>query len=148
MGGKQEDWLHLVQDTDKHQTLMKHNELLSSHSESQFKNCWTRFSVANNNRTSYSIFKSQRNLQCTYAVTLSGSIPDYYKTQMQTTNRAAVSSNPFCIFCCTECLHTKLWKQNLQFPKNRVNFRRWLILQHHPSTVLMCLIQQATIMQN
>ena len=34
MGGKHEDWLHLVQDTDKRQTLMKHNELLSSHSES------------------------------------------------------------------------------------------------------------------
>jgi len=34
MGGKHEDWLHLVQDTDKCQTLMKYNELLSSHSES------------------------------------------------------------------------------------------------------------------
>jgi len=56
------------------------------------------------------------------------SITDYYKTQLQITNRAAGSSNPFCIFCCTECLHIKLWKWKWQFPKNRVNFRRWLIL--------------------
>jgi len=34
MGGKHEEWLHLEQDTDRHQAHLKHNYLLSSHSES------------------------------------------------------------------------------------------------------------------